>query len=55
MNRRLNPDVETVVLIATEENSFISSSLIKEVFALGGSIDGLVPDAVLTRMEEKAG
>jgi pantetheine-phosphate adenylyltransferase len=54
MNRRLNPDVETVLLIAAEENSFISSTLIKEVFALGGSIEGLVPDPVFQRMKMKA-
>ncbi len=53
MNRRLNPDVETVLLVATEENSFISSTLIKEVFTLGGSIEGLVPDLVVARMKEK--
>ncbi|MGH9840772.1 MAG: pantetheine-phosphate adenylyltransferase [Blastocatellia bacterium] len=53
MNRRLNPDVETVLLVAAEENSFISSTLIKEVFTLGGSIEGLVPDLVIQRMKEK--
>jgi pantetheine-phosphate adenylyltransferase len=53
MNRRLNPEVETVMLIASEENSYISSSLIKEVFNLGGSIDGLVPDLVIKRMKER--
>ncbi len=53
MNRRLNPEVETVMLIASEENSYISSSLIKEVFSLGGSIDGLVPDLVIKRMKER--
>lgn len=53
MNRRLNPEVETVLLIASEENSYISSSLIKEVFSLGGSIDGLVPEIVLERMKQK--
>jgi pantetheine-phosphate adenylyltransferase len=35
MNRRLNPEIETVLLVASEENSYISSSLIKEVFSLG--------------------
>lgn len=53
MNRRLNPQVETVMLIASEDNSFISSSLIKEVFSLGGSIEGLVPDLVIERMRNK--
>ncbi|HQR33433.1 MAG TPA: pantetheine-phosphate adenylyltransferase [Blastocatellia bacterium] len=50
MNRKLNPDVETVLLIASEENSYISSSLIKEVYSLGGAIEGLVPSLVIERM-----
>src|SRR5262249_50917631 len=53
MNRRLNPQVETVLLIASEENSYISSSLIKEVFLLGGLIEGLVPHSVIERMKER--
>ena len=53
MNRRLNPQVETVLLVASEENSYISSSLIKEVFSLGGLIEGLVPELVLERMKQK--
>ncbi|MGH9801635.1 MAG: pantetheine-phosphate adenylyltransferase [Blastocatellia bacterium] len=53
MNRRLNPEVETVLLVASEDNSYVSSSLIKEVFSLGGSIEGLVPDLVIERMKQK--
>ena len=53
MNRRLNPEIETVMLVASEETSYISSSLIKEVFNLGGSIEGLVPDLVIKRMKER--
>ena len=53
MNRRLNPQVETVLLVASEENSYISSSLIKEVFLLGGSIEGLVPHSVIERMKRR--
>ncbi len=53
MNRNLNPKVETVLLVASEENSYVSSSLIKEVFLLGGSIEGLVPHSVIERMKEK--
>lgn len=53
MNRRLNPLVETVMLVAAEDTSYISSSLIKEVFSLGGTIDGLVPDLVVERMNNK--
>ncbi|MGH9834710.1 MAG: pantetheine-phosphate adenylyltransferase [Blastocatellia bacterium] len=54
MNRRLNPQVETVLLIASEDNSYVSSSLIKEVFSLGGAIDKLVPEIVLERMKQKS-
>jgi pantetheine-phosphate adenylyltransferase len=53
MNRRLDPDLDTVILIASEENSYISSTLIKEVFSLGGSIEGLVPDQVIRKMKER--
>ena len=53
MNRRLEPDVETVFLMAAEAYSYLSSRLIKEVFKLGGSINGLVPELVERRMREK--
>ena len=53
MNRRLEPNVETVFLMAGEAYSYISSRLIKEVFKLGGSIQGLVPDLVEKRMRDK--
>ena len=50
MNRRLEPRIETVFMMSAEEYSHLSSSLIKEVFMLGGSITGLVPDVVEQRM-----
>lgn len=53
MNRRLEPQVETFFLMAAEAYSYLSSRLIKEVFKLGGSITGLVPDYVEQRMREK--
>ena len=53
MNRRLEPNVETVFLMAGEAYSYISSRLIKEVFKLGGSIKGLVPELVEERMRDK--
>jgi pantetheine-phosphate adenylyltransferase len=53
MNRRLEPKVETVFLMAAEAYSYLSSRLIKEVFKLGGPITGLVPDLVAERMREK--
>jgi pantetheine-phosphate adenylyltransferase len=54
MNRRLNPSVETVFLLASEAHSFISSQLVKEVASLGGNVAGLVPAAVEERMKRRA-
>jgi pantetheine-phosphate adenylyltransferase len=53
MNRRLAPNVETVFMMAAEPYSYLSSRLVKEVFMLGGSINGLVPQLVEQRMREK--
>jgi pantetheine-phosphate adenylyltransferase len=53
MNRRLQPEIETVFLTAAEEYSFVSSTLMKQVFDLGGRVDGLVPDFIIEKMREK--
>jgi pantetheine-phosphate adenylyltransferase len=53
MNRRLAPGVETVFLMADEKYSYVSSRLIKNVFELGGSVDGLVPQAVIKRLKAR--
>jgi pantetheine-phosphate adenylyltransferase len=53
MNRRLRPDLETVFLLSNEAYSFISSRLVKNVFALGGNISGLVPASVEARMQRR--
>lgn len=53
MNRRLSPDVETIFLMPDAKYSFVSSRLVKEVFRLGGSVDGLVPRFVIERMKDK--
>ena len=51
MNDRLfNDTVETVFLMTDPQYSFISSSMVKEVFTLGGDIGGLVPEEILKRM-----
>lgn len=54
MNRRLSPDLETLFLIPAEEYSYVSSRLIKQVFRLGGSVEGLVPPVVLERLKRHA-
>jgi len=53
MNRKLNPDVETVFMMPTEPYTYVSSRLVKEVVALGGSVHGLVPESVEKRLREK--
>ena len=52
MNARLfDHDVETIYLMADPAYSFVSSTIVKEVFNLGGSIEGLVPDVILKYMK----
>ena len=53
MNRRLNAMVETVFMMPAEQYTYISSRLIKEVFALGGRVHGLVPELVEARLRDK--
>ena len=52
MNSHLT-DVETVFLPGAVGNAFVSSSLIKEVAALGGDVRGLVPDAVHAQLVQR--
>ena len=53
MNRRLEPGIETVFMMPAESYSYVSSRLVKEVFQLGGPVEGLVPPLVEQRMKEK--
>src|SRR3954449_2892943 len=53
MNRHLNPAVETVFMMPAEPYTYVSSRLVKEVAALGGSISNLVPRVVEDRLREK--
>lgn len=52
-NRRMAPDVETVFMMPSAEYSYLSSRLIKEVAALGASVEGFVPPFVARRLQEK--
>ncbi len=54
MNRELAHTIETVFMMPAAQYSFISSRLIKEVFALGGKVHGLVPALVEKRLQEKS-
>lgn len=53
MNRRLEPEIETVFLMAAEEYSYVSSNLMKQVFTLGGRVEGLIPKLIEEKMKEK--
>ena len=53
MNQRLNGRIDTIFMMPAEQYTYISSRLIKEVFALGGRVHGLVPDMVEARLREK--
>jgi pantetheine-phosphate adenylyltransferase len=53
MNRRLNSKIETIFMMPAEQYTYISSRLIKEVFALGGRVHGLVPELVEERLRDK--
>ena len=54
INKRLNPTVETMFLTASERYTFLSSSIVREVAQYGAELKGLVPDAIIPDIEEKA-
>jgi len=53
MNRKLCPDVETFFMMPNVLYTFLSSKIVKEVFALGGSVRDLVPPLVEKKLHEK--
>jgi len=53
MNRRLDHDIETVFLMASETNQFISSRFVKEIARLGGDVSTFVPKLTLERTLER--
>ena len=55
MNRRLQPQVQTVFLMPKDDYIHLSSSLLKEVCSLGGDIAGLVPESIRNKLERRLG
>lgn len=53
MNRKMEPSIETVFMLPAETFSFLSSSLVREIVRLGGSVDGLVPPLVEARLKAR--
>ena len=52
MNRKLNPDVETLFMMTSGKYSYLSSSIVKEVARHKASLDGLVPDFMIEEITE---
>jgi pantetheine-phosphate adenylyltransferase len=53
MNRKLDPDLETVFMMPADTYSYVSSRLVKEIVQLGGSVHGLIPELVEERLQKK--
>lgn len=53
MNRKLNHQIETVFLMPSEEYSYLTSSIVKEIAGLGGRVTDLVPKVIEERLKEK--
>tara|TARA_B100001029_G_scaffold158278_1_gene144840 strand:+ start:49 stop:540 length:492 start_codon:yes stop_codon:yes gene_type:complete len=53
MNYQLNPDIETIFLMTSEKNSFISSNFVKEVHKLGGDVSNFVSNNTLNILNKK--
>lgn len=52
-NRKLAPDVETMFLMPNEDFSYVSSSMVREIAALGGDVQQFVPPAVAAALQRK--
>jgi len=53
MNKKLSSELETFFIMPSAKYAFLSSSLVKEVFGLGGCVSGIVPPTVEARLSEK--
>ena len=53
MNYQLNPQIETIFLMTSDQKSFISSNLVKEVHKLGGDVSGFVTNNTIKVLDEK--
>ena len=52
-NHRLEPDVEVVALITSEEHTFLSSTTVREIASLGGDVTSMVPPHVAIALDQK--
>ena len=54
MNRKLDPEIETLFMIPGERYTYVSSRLVKGVFVLGGDVTSMVPPNVMERLKRKS-
>ncbi len=54
INKRINPQLETMFLTASEKYTFLSSSVVREMARYGADLTGLVPDEVIEDIVKKA-
>ncbi len=55
MNRKLDPEVETVFMMPNQEYTYLTSSIVKTVASYGGEVKDFVPEIVLKKLKEKLG
>ncbi len=53
LNKKLNPDVETLFMVTSLNCLYISSSVVKEICAYGGNTQGLIPDEIINDVKYK--
>lgn len=53
LNKSLNQDTETLFMATSQNYSFLSSSIVKEIGALGGDLTGLVPEKIMNEIKQK--
>ena len=54
INKRLNPELETMFLTADQRYTFLSSSVVRELARYGADLNGLVPEEIISLIEAKA-
>ena len=54
INKKINPDLETMFLTADQKYTFLSSTIVREMARYGADLKGLVPDELIGFIEEKA-
>ena len=54
INKKINPELETMFLTASEKYTFLSSSVVREMATYGADLHGLVPEELIGQIEEKA-